>query len=201
MRQRAWFGFLRATLAALLVGCGGEAVPNSEADGPSSGEDDGAGAQPEGEDDTESARDSGTADASPYANVVAVSASGERGDYTFLVSVESADVDCTQYADWWEVVSRDGELLYRRILEHSHTDANGTSDADAPGNTFTRSGGPVPVSGDDAVVVRAHINVGGYRGLSLSGSVATGFGDAEDLGAAFAPELEQVEPLPTTCLF
>src|SRR5690606_27102740 len=93
----------------------------------------------------------------PYANVVAVAASGDAGSFTFDVSIESADIDCSQYADWWEVLSEDGELIYRRILTHSHTDENGTSDPDAPGNTFTRSGGPIDIAADEVVVVRAHI--------------------------------------------
>ena len=64
-------------------------------------------------------------DERPYANVTAVTASGDPGAYIFAVSVESADIDCGQYADWWELLSEDGSLIYRRILAHSHTDENG----------------------------------------------------------------------------
>jgi hypothetical protein len=80
----------------------------------------------------------------PYANVTAVAVSGDSGAYTFNVSVESADIDCSQYADWWEVLSTDGVLVYRRILDHSHTDANGTSDADAPGTRSPEAVAPCP---------------------------------------------------------
>ncbi len=137
----------------------------------------------------------------PYANVVAVSASGNPGAYTFNVSVESADVDCSQYADWWEVVAEDGSLIFRRILEHSHTDENGTTDANAPGNTFTRSGGPVAIDADDVVIVRAHMNTGGYNGAVMRGTVAAGFVEAPDIGAQFAADVEDEDPQPTRCLF
>jgi hypothetical protein len=147
------------------------------------------------------AGDANTATTPPYANVTAVAASGTSGSYTFNVTVESADIDCSQYADWWEVLTDDGSLVYRRILEHSHTDANGTSDADAPGNTFTRSGGPVPISESDVVVVRAHMSVGGYNGSVMRGSVTDGFVQAPDVGADFAAAVEREDPQPDGCEF
>jgi hypothetical protein len=137
----------------------------------------------------------------PYANVTAVSATGASGAYTFNVTIESADIDCSQYADWWEVLTEDGALAYRRILEHSHTDANGSSDPDAPGNTFTRGGGPVPVADNDVVVVRAHMSVGGYNGAVMRGSVTGGFEQAPDVGADFAASVEQEDPQPDGCEF
>jgi len=138
----------------------------------------------------------------PYANVVGVVASGSEGSYTLNVSIESSDVDCSEFADWWEVVSEDGALLYRRILDHSHTDENGTSDADAPGNTFTRGGGPVDLAADDVVIVRAHMsNLDEYNGAAMRGSVAAGFEAASDLDHDFAAELENADPQPEGCLF
>ena len=137
----------------------------------------------------------------PYANVVAVAVTGDSGAYSFAVSVESADIDCTQYADWWEVVTDGGALVYRRILEHSHTDENGTTDTDAPGNTFTRSGGPVDVSPDDLLVVRAHMSNEGYNGVAFSGTAADGFVEATDIDSDFAPDVASEEPLPTECQF
>ena len=96
----------------------------------------------------------------------------------------------------------DGTLLYRRILEHSHTDANGTTDAEAPGNTFTRSGGPVNVLADEMVFVRAHMsNLDQYNGAVMRGSVTDGFATVPDLDPAFAADLESAAPQPETCLF
>jgi len=137
----------------------------------------------------------------PFADVTAVVARATEGGYVFAVSVMSADIDCTQYADFWEVVAEDGTLRYRRILEHSHTDENGTTDAGAPGNTFTREGGPVPVAGDEVVVVRAHLSNGGYHGRAMRGSALAGFLPAPDVGDDFAPELEAIDPQPGECLF
>ncbi len=141
------------------------------------------------------------ANSPPYANVTAVIASGSDGNYTFNVTIESADIDCSQFADWWEVLGEDGSLVYRRILEHSHTDANGTSDADMPGNTFTRSGGPVPAAADDSVLVRAHMSVGGYNGQVMRGSATNGFVPAPDITADFAADADTASPQPTGCEF
>jgi hypothetical protein len=126
---------------------------------------------------------------------------GADGAYTFAVSIESADIDCSQFADFWEVLGDDGALLYRRILEHSHTDENGTSDPDAPGNTFTRSGGPVAIEASRVVVVRAHMSTGGYDGRAMRGSVEHGFTEALDIGSSFASGVETLPPQPEGCLF
>ena len=69
------------------------------------------------------------------AEVLSVNPNGEPGNYSFSVTISSPDEGCSQYADWWEVISLDGELVYRRVLHHSHV-------AEQP---FTRSGGPVPI--------------------------------------------------------
>jgi len=135
-----------------------------------------------------------------YANVTAVSVdSGSEGAYILAVSVESSDIDCTQFANWWEVLSPEGTLIYRRILGHSHTDANGTTDPDAPGNTFTRTGGPVAIAASNTIIVRAHMSNGGYNGTAMRGSVAAGFAVASDVGSEFAAAVETAAPQPTEC--
>lgn len=126
----------------------------------------------------------------PTANVIAVQASGSPNTYQFSVTVSSPDQGCQQYADWWEVLSSDGELLYRRILLHSHT-------TEQP---FTRQGGPVPISADTVVWVRAHMNTGGYGGTAFTGSVQEGLQQAE-LSPDFAPGVEKQAPLPEGCDF
>ncbi|MFQ5521493.1 MAG: hypothetical protein ACE5FK_08855 [Candidatus Methylomirabilia bacterium] len=124
------------------------------------------------------------------ADVVAVSASGKPGSYTFSVTVRSPDRGCEQYADWWEVLSPGGRLLYRRVLLHSHTDEQ----------PFTRRGGPVPVQRDEPVIVRAHLNTTGYGGIAFRGSVATGFTAAEVAGD-FAAGVEDEGLQPPRCAF
>lgn len=124
------------------------------------------------------------------ADVTAVSAEGEAGSYTFTVTVRSPDKGCDQYADWWEVVSVNGDLLFRRVLLHSH----------AGEQPFTRSGGPVDVRSDDTVIVRAHLSTTGYGGESLRGTVSAGF-EVTALPEGFAPDLERLGPQPPPCAY
>ncbi len=124
------------------------------------------------------------------ADVVSVSATGSDGAYELLVGVRSPDTGCTLYADWWEVVSEDGALLYRRILNHSHPDEQ----------PFERSGGPVPIQSDTVVWVRAHMAPGGYGGQALRGTVTGGFSAATP-EAGFGATLETADPQPEGCAF
>ena len=125
------------------------------------------------------------------ADVMAVRASGSPGAYTFSVTIRSPDTGCGQYADWWEVLTPEGELVYRRILAHGHVDEQ----------PFTRSGGPVDVDESARVVVRAHMSGGGYDGVAFAGSVVSGFSADGSLTAGLAPELSEVSPLPSDCAF
>jgi hypothetical protein len=131
-----------------------------------------------------------TGDMSVTADVIAVQVSGQPGAYQFNVGIRSPDKGCAQYADWWEVVSADGKLLYRRVLLHSHVDEQ----------PFTRSGGPVLIQADTVVWVRAHMNTGGYGGMAFQGSVKTGFKPAVP-DSGFATGLARQQPLPEGCDF
>ena len=124
------------------------------------------------------------------ANVTAVSTKGSDGAYRFLVTLKSDETGCEQYANWWEVLSKDGELLYRRILVYSHPDTQ----------PFTRSGGAVNIQVDDVVYVRAHMNKLGYVGSVMKGSVSKGFKTVTDL-PTFSKKLETQSPLPKGCLY
>lgn len=124
------------------------------------------------------------------ADVMAVQVNGQPGAYSFQVTVASPDTGCEQYADWWEIISPEGELLYRRVLLHSH----------AGEQPFTRSGGPAPITADQVVWVRAHMNTTGYGGQALRGSVQQGFEPA-GLAPDFAAGLAEQEPLPVNCAF
>lgn len=124
------------------------------------------------------------------ANVIAISVSGSPGSYNFQVTIESDETGCGQYADWWEVLSPEGRLIYRRVLLHSH-------DTEQP---FTRSGGPVDIQPDEAVIVRAHMNTVGYEGAAYRGSAEGGF-EAAELPDGFADDVGKQEPQPSGCEF
>ena len=122
--------------------------------------------------------------------VVAVEVSGNTDPYHFEVGLTSPDTGCAQYADWWEVLSEEGELLYRRILLHSHVNEQ----------PFKRSGGPVPIAPSAEVLVRVHMNVGGYSIQAMIGSPEQGFEPIE-LSEDFAVALSEIPPLPADCDF
>lgn len=124
------------------------------------------------------------------AQVTNVTVSGQDGEYTFSVTISSPDLGCNQYANWWEVIDTDGNLLYRRILGHSHVDEQ----------PFTRTGGPVSISENTEVYIRAHMNTTSYGNKVYKGSVANGFA-SDNLDIEFAKDLEEVAPLPTGCAF
>ena len=127
-----------------------------------------------------------------YADVVSVNVSGNENSYTFSITTKSPDKGCSQYANWWEVISTDGRLIYRRILAHSHV-------SEQP---FTRSGGPVNIRDDSVVIVRAHMHPSGYGSgeIAMKGSVKTSFSEYE-IAEDFAATLEDQDPLPSGCAF
>lgn len=124
------------------------------------------------------------------AAVTAVIVSGEENNYTLSVSIASPDTGCDQYADWWEVFTEEGELIYRRILAHSHVDEQ----------PFTRSGGPVNVGPNDFIYIRAHMNNLAYGKQVFSGTIGQEL-RVDSLDVNFAKDLETVSPLPDDCAF
>jgi hypothetical protein len=100
------------------------------------------------------------------ADVVAAEATqSPDGSWRFDVSVRHADEGWEHYADAWEVVSLDGEVLATRTLLHPH-------EYEQP---FTRSLSGVAIPADaDAVEIRAHDSVHGYGGVTLRVTLATG---------------------------
>lgn len=124
------------------------------------------------------------------AEITAVSCSGQANNYTLSVTIASPDTGCDQYADWWEVLTVDGILIYRRILGHSHV-------SEQP---FTRSGGIVDVGPDERIYVRAHMNNLGYGSAVFSGTLRNDL-QQDTLDSNFALVLESMAPLPENCAF
>jgi len=124
------------------------------------------------------------------AAVVSVSVTGNENNYTFSVGIRSTETGCAQYANWWEVISEDGKLIYRRILGHSHVNEQ----------PFVRSGGTIDIDENQTVMIRAHMNTSGYGTDIFKGSVSQGFAKST-LASDFAIELANQAPLPDGCAF
>ena len=127
---------------------------------------------------------------SEKASIVSTSFSGNEKSYNFNVGISSPDKGCEQYANWWEIITEDGTLIYRRILGHSHVNEQ----------PFIRSGGIVPITANQSVIIRAHMNTSGYGTIVYKGSIKSGFTEST-LADDFANNLENTSPLPTGCAF
>lgn len=97
------------------------------------------------------------------ADVVGVEVIAEsKGRYTFAVTVRSDDEGWDAYADVWDVLGPDGDVIGTRVLAHPHVDEQ----------PFTRSlAGVVIPEGVSDVTVRAHHSVGGYCGDDMVAAV------------------------------
>ncbi|NEP02071.1 MAG: hypothetical protein F6K58_26130 [Symploca sp. SIO2E9] len=127
--------------------------------------------------------------------VLEVKVSGTPKNYTFNVSLHSPTKGCNQYTDWWEVLSEDGELLYRHVFEKSHVEEQ----------PFESSGKPVKIQSDQEVIVRAHMNNQdddnniGYKAMQAwKGTVEKGFKSIR-LPENFAASVAKEEPQPRKC--
>ena len=122
--------------------------------------------------------------------IVSVTTTGNENNYSFSVGISSPDKGCSQYANWWEVTTENGDLIYRRILAHSHVNEQ----------PFVRSGGSVKISKDQIVIIRLHMNNTGYSAKAFKGSVSQGF-KSFTTSDNFAKNLENKSPQPTGCAF
>ena len=124
------------------------------------------------------------------ANVMKVTTNSVNNNYRFSVTLKSDETGCEQYANWWEILSEDGKLIYRRVLAHSHPDEQ----------PFTRSGSSVSIDKKQTLYIRAHMNNVGYSGDVFHGSVADGFSLLKNT-PSFSKEIELMQPLPSGCAF
>ncbi|WP_299813223.1 hypothetical protein [uncultured Roseibium sp.] len=84
--------------------------------------------------------------------IVGATAKKSGSGWTFSVTLRHADTGWDHYADLWQVVSPEGDLLGERVLLHPHVDEQ----------PFTRSLSGVEVpEGIDEVVIRARDSVHG----------------------------------------
>ena len=133
----------------------------------------------------------------------------DSGNYTFEVTVQSPDENCSNYADWVEVINPDGKLKRREVYSQPHLDVP----------TFSATLTSVDIQPDEEVIIRAHFHgtyasgedplvdsvlrerIGGryeksgYTDQALRGSVVEGFKSVR-ISEQYANWLEKKEPLP-----
>jgi len=93
------------------------------------------------------------------ADIVKASAKQNRnGTWRFSVTVRHNDEGWDHYADAWEILSVEREILTKRVLAHPHENEQ----------PFTRSKSGIKIpQGTKKVIIRAHDNVHGYGGKEL----------------------------------
>lgn len=81
------------------------------------------------------------------------------GSYTFNVTLRHADEGWKHYADRWEILTPDNEVIATRVLHHPHVKEQ----------PFTRGlSGVVIPSGITQVIIRGHDSVHGYKGRTYA---------------------------------
>lgn len=93
------------------------------------------------------------------ADIVNVEVEKPGSSYRFDVTVRHDDTGWQHYADRWDVVGPDGQILATRVLYHPHVNEQ----------PFTRSLSGVAIgAGVSSVVIRAHDLVHGYGGQEMT---------------------------------
>jgi hypothetical protein len=96
------------------------------------------------------------------ADVVKVVVARQGESFRFDVTVLHADEGWQHYADGWDVVAPDGQIIATRVLYHPHVNEQ----------PFTRSlSGVVIDSRIKSVTIRAHDLVHGYGGKEIDVSL------------------------------
>jgi hypothetical protein len=92
------------------------------------------------------------------ADVLQAKATRSGAKWSFSVTVQHADEGWDHFADRWEVLTLEGELIATRVLAHPHV-------GEQP---FTRGMAGIEIpEGTKEVVVRARDSVHGYGGKEL----------------------------------
>jgi len=92
------------------------------------------------------------------ADVIGVEVDKSGSIYSFSVTVKHGDEGWQHYADGWDIVSPEGQVIATRVLYHPHVNEQ----------PFTRSlSGVVIDKNISSVIVRAHDLVHGYGGKEM----------------------------------
>ena len=137
-----------------------------------------------------SAIDGGDSGLTPvFADVLTVGFGGGNLNYQVTVTISSPDTSCEQYADWWEVLTPDGQLIFRQTFDGPHLDKQ----------PFAATAQAVPIESNVAYIYRVHVFPHGYGGAfkfqDQTGKVSS---DTTDYASSF-PELADADPQPPAC--
>ena len=96
------------------------------------------------------------------ADVIKVGVDKIDSTYRFSVTVKHSDEGWQHYADKWDIVSLDGQVIATRVLHHPHVNEQ----------PFTRSLSGVVIDNNiSSVTVRAHDLAHGYGGKEMTVSL------------------------------
>jgi len=133
------------------------------------------GGEPELTEDTDPVVQVDRTDLDLFARVTSVTARGSTGEYDLTVTLDVPDLGCEQYADWWEVIDPETDVLRaRQPLDRPWLQAGDRES--------TLQGAPILL--DQQVVVRVHMHPHGYGGLAAIGNVKDGIVPSEDFELA-----------------
>ena len=125
-----------------------------------------------------------------FADVTDVGVRCSDEKYSFSVTIRGPDTGCTQHPDRWEVLPGEGNLMFRLVLAHSHTEEQ----------LFRSSDNAFEIEPGQPVIIRAHMNTSDYGGVAIRGTLEKGFEEII-LESNFAADAESQGPFPDSCAF
>ncbi len=136
------------------------------------------------------------------------SAPAGASQHTLAVEIQSPDESCEKHADWWEVLTEDGEFVDRRLIE------NGPHPFEGPFTTEQTIGGDSNVDPNQVLIIRAHFSSpfgetynqqeqiitdsSRYSSQAMKGSINRGFKSVR-MPPRFAAGVERQDPQPEAC--
>jgi hypothetical protein len=131
--------------------------------------------------------------------VLEATAEGSSGNHSLEVKIQSPDENCDRRTSWWEVITLQGDLVARQVLNKVHQE-----------QPFSSQIVSLPITAKQEFLIRAYFQgrygfdqvsgeLKGYADQALQGSIANGFKSVR-LSPEFARWLESAQPQPGKCV-
>jgi hypothetical protein len=131
------------------------------------------------------------------------------GSYQVTVILQSPEQDCDDYADWWEVLSEDGSLLGRHLLEEPQGfekpfESQAVVSVEDPNQVliirahFSSDMDETFANYDNELILVDEIPSSKYPNQAMKGSIETGFKSVR-IPRRFAAKVERQDPQPGPC--